>query len=178
MCGTYYLDKQLKYDLERWVIMPQGIFKYGDVRPGDPGLIITDGYQGMIKEWGYLVHNKRIFNARIESVLDKKLFREDAINRRCIIPVRGFYEWDEHHVKYRFFNHKIIYLAGIYHNHCFTILTKEADEIMKGIHTRMPVIVAKEDINLWLKEGRVLKKTKDILEKEILGPYVQLSLFD
>lgn len=178
MCGTYYLDKKLKYDLERWVIMPEGIFKYGDIRPGDRGFIIMEGHQGSFKEWGYLLNNKRIFNARIETVLKKKLFKEDASKRRCIIPVRGFYEWDQDHTKYRFFNDDILYLAGLYHENQFTILTKEAEEIMEGIHSRMPVIISKEDIDLWLEEGKVYKKTKDPLEKEILSPYVQLSLFD
>lgn len=178
MCGTYYLDKKLKYDLERWVIMPEGIFKYGDIHPGDMGFVIMKGHQGMVKEWGYLLNKKRIFNARIETVLDKKLFKEDALKRRCIIPVNGFYEWDKERTKYRFFNGGILYLAGIYHENQFTILTKAAEEVMKDIHARMPVIIAKEDIDLWLEEGKVYKKTKDPLEKEILSSYVQLSLFD
>ena len=41
MCGRYYLDEQLKYDLTRWVIIPDGyIFPYGDIHPGEEGFII------------------------------------------------------------------------------------------------------------------------------------------
>lgn len=67
-------------------------------------------------------------------------------------------------------------LAGIYHDDYFTILTKEAEDIMSGIHSRMPVIVSFEDIDLWLDEGRVYKKTKDSLE--VLGSHKQISLDD
>ena len=75
-----------------------------------------------------------------------------------------------------FTNNHILYLAGIYHDNYFTILTKEAEDIMSGIHSRMPVIVSFEDIDLWLNEGRVYKKTKDSLE--VLGSHKQMSLDD
>ena len=54
--------------------------------------------------------------------------------------------------------------------------TKEAEEIMSGIHSRMPVIVAFEDIDLWLNEGKVYKKTKDSLQ--VLGSHKQMTLDD
>lgn len=47
---------------------------------------------------------------------------------------------------------------------------------MSGIHSRMPVIVSFEDIDLWLDEGRVYKKTKDSLE--VLGSHKQMTLDD
>ena len=40
----------------------------------------------------------------------------------------------------------------------------------------MPVIVSFEDIDLWLDEGRVYKKTKDALEA--LGSRKQMTLDD
>lgn len=159
MCGRYYLDEQLKDDLTRWVIIPDGhIFPYGDIHPGEEGFIILKGHYGDYKTWGYPLDQKRVFNARIETVLEKKMFKEDAVKRRCIIPISGFYEWDRAHTQYRFTNHHILYLAGIYQDDYFTILTKEAEDIMSGIHSRMPVIVSFEDIDLWLNEGRVYKK--------------------
>ena len=124
MCGRYYLDEQLKYDLTRWVIIPDGhIFPYGDIHPGEEGFIILKGHYGDYKTWGYPLNQKRVFNARIETVLEKKMFKEDAVKRRCIIPISGFYEWDRAHAQYRFTNNHILYLAGIYHDDYFTILT-------------------------------------------------------
>ena len=84
MCGRYYLDEQLKYDLTRWVIIPDGhIFPYGDIHPGEEGFVILKGHYGDYKTWGYPLDKKRVFNARIETVLDKKMFKEDAVKRRC-----------------------------------------------------------------------------------------------
>ena len=98
MCGRYYLDEQLKYDLTKWVIIHDGhIFPYGDIHPGEEGFIILRGHYGDYKTWGYPLNQKRVFNARIETVLEKKMFKEDAVKRRCIIPISGFYEWDRAH---------------------------------------------------------------------------------
>ena len=100
MCGRYYLDEQLKYDLTRWVIIPDGhIFPYGDIHPGEEGFIILKGHYGDYKTWGYPLNQKSVFNARIETVLEKKMFKEDAVKRRCIIPISGFYEWDRAHTQ-------------------------------------------------------------------------------
>lgn len=80
MCGRYYLDEQLKYDLTRWVIIPDGhMFPYGDIHPGEEGFIILKGHYGDYKTWGYPLNQKRVFNARIETVLEKKMFKEDAV---------------------------------------------------------------------------------------------------
>lgn len=79
MCGRYYLDEQLKYDLTKWVIIPDGhIFPYGDIHPGEEGFIILRGHYGDYKTWGYPLNQKRVFNARIETVLEKKMFKEDV----------------------------------------------------------------------------------------------------
>ena len=75
MCGRYYLDEQLKYDLTRLVIIPDGhIFPYGDIHPGEEGFIILKGHYGDYKTWGYPLNQKRVFNARIETVLEKKMY--------------------------------------------------------------------------------------------------------
>ena len=86
MCGRYYLDEQLKYDLTRWVIIPDGhIFPYGDIHPGEEGFIILRGHYGDYKTWGYPLNQKRVFNARIESVLEKKMFKEDTFKKKNVL---------------------------------------------------------------------------------------------
>ena len=65
--------------------------------------------------------------------------------------------------KYEFllFRGAILYLAGIYHKDPeggrFTILTREAEGCMTGIHSRMPLILRKEDMKVWLfsKQGQI-----------------------
>ena len=58
MCGRYYLDEQLKYDLTKWVIISDGhIFPYGDIHPGEEGFDSNN-----ISVWGTKVFDSPIFN--------------------------------------------------------------------------------------------------------------------
>jgi putative SOS response-associated peptidase YedK len=110
----------------------------------------------------------KTFNARSESLDNKPSFSSFMKSKRCIVPVKGFYEWQ--HVGSK----KIpwyIYpsddtnfsLAGIYDDWTdsitgevfttFSIVTTEANELMAEIHNsgkRMPVILDKESEKRWI----------------------------
>lgn len=121
-----------------------------------------------------------------------KGYGNDFEERRCLVPVTKFYEWKKLNVKqkekYEFFNpDNILYLTGIYHKDPsgdrFTILTREAEGCMVGVHHRMPLILGRKDMGNWLfskKEAaelleshfKELQKTQYV--KEI---YQQMSLF-
>ena len=55
-------------------------------------------------------------NARTESALEKKTFRESMLHRRCIIPARGFYEWDRSRTKFSYERKDapVLFMAGCY----------------------------------------------------------------
>ena len=80
-----------------------------------------------------------------------------------------------------------MYLAGIYHKDPeggrFTILTREAEGCMTGIHSRMPLILRKEDMKVWLFSKQGADK---LLDRRLAGlqrkngetdGYRQMSLF-
>ena len=74
-----------------------------------------------------------------------------------MIPISGFYEWNQEKEKYRCIpqnNEKILYLAGIYSRSGkeprFTIITTTANEIMKTVHDRMPVVLHEKTLLNWL----------------------------
>jgi putative SOS response-associated peptidase YedK len=111
----------------------------------------------------------KTFNARSETVDTKPAFRDSFENRRCLIPVRGFFEWQ--HVGgrkipwyIRLRDEDIFSLAGIWDTwamkggitlHTFSIVTTRANELMEEIHNtrkRMPVILPSSVEKLWLKE--------------------------
>jgi putative SOS response-associated peptidase YedK len=103
-------------------------------------------------------------NARAETVAEKPAFRSAFRHRRCLIAADGFYEWqpqpDGH--KQPYFIHladdQPFAFAGIWEHwerdgkaldSCSIIVTA-ANELMKPIHDRMPVILPPERYDEWL----------------------------
>jgi putative SOS response-associated peptidase YedK len=112
----------------------------------------------------------KTFNARSESISTKPAFRDSFATRRCLIPVRGFFEWQ--HIGgrkipwYITLTHEDVFsLAGIWDSwtlqggvtlDTFSVVTTRANSLMEEIHNtkkRMPVILPSSAEGLWLKEG-------------------------
>ncbi|MDD8048416.1 MAG: SOS response-associated peptidase family protein [Thomasclavelia sp.] len=160
MCGTYYLD--VKKHLELHKLNKNNID--GDIFPGNkaPVVIKTDnGYQARIMTWGYKMRDKLIYNARSETVLDKDFFISIYFTR-CLVPVSGYYEFSKDKTKYSFSKDKPFYLAGIYKDNRFCIITTNCSKY-NSIHSRMPLILEGDDIKLWLSDDfNVVLKEKDV----------------
>lgn len=195
MCGVFYVDDDTMREIEKIARkIDQKQATAGDVHPSQPALILRAEHEKMVSEvlkWGYEAYGKKTltFNARSETVQERPMFRYDFEERRCLIPAGKFYEWKQDGTKqkekYEFFTpDKILYLAGIYHKDPegdrFTILTREAEGCMSGIHPRMPLILSKKDIGKWLfsrKEAeKLLESHYKELEKRGNEEYHQMSL--
>lgn len=106
----------------------------------------------------------RMINARSETVAEKPAFRTALRQRRCLIPADGFYEWQVREGGKQPFHIRLVTgepfaLAGLYEHwqapdgtwlHSCTILTTEANELMRPLHDRMPVIIAPDQHAVWL----------------------------
>ena len=103
------------------------------------------------------------FNARSENVHGAASFRGAFRHKRCLIPVSGFYEWSgEKGAKTPFAiglrNRRWFCFGGLWdcaiidgsEIHTFTILTTTPNDVMAGIHTRMPVIIHPGDYERWI----------------------------
>ncbi len=195
MCGVFYVDDDTMREIEKIARkIDQKSAATGDVHPSHPALILRAAHGKMVSEvlkWGYEAYWKKtlIFNARSETVQERPMFRRDFEERRCLIPAGKFYEWKQDSTKqkekYEFFTpDKILYLAGIYHKDPegdrFTILTREADGCMTGIHPRMPLILYEKDIGKWLfsreEAEKLLACNYRELEKRGNEEYRQMSL--
>lgn len=119
---------------------------------------------GLIPPWAkdISIGNKMI-NARAETITEKPSFRTPLFSKRCLVPADGFYEWQQDAGKqpYRIFvkNNPIFSMAGLWERwespegvviESFNIITTEANNFMKSIHSRMPVILKPEDEKTWL----------------------------
>ena len=195
MCGVFYVDDDTLREIEKIARkIDQKSAATGDVHPSQPALILRADHGKMVSEvlkWGYEAYWKKtlIFNARSETVQERPMFRRDFEERRCLIPAGKFYEWKQDSTKqkekYEFFTpDKILYLAGIYHKDPegdrFTILTREADGCMTGVHPRMPLILYEKDIGKWLfsreEAEKLLACNYTELEKRGNEEYCQMSL--
>ncbi len=112
----------------------------------------------------------KTFNARSETISTKPAFRNSFASRRCLVPVRGFFEWQ--HLGGRKIpwyitleGEEIFSLAGIWDSwalnggvtlNTFSVVTTRANTVMEEIHNtkkRMPVILPATVEGLWLREG-------------------------
>ena len=147
------------------------------------------GRESQRQIWGFPHFDPKksgvIFNARSETVQEKRMFKDSVTTRRCIIPAAGYYEWNSMKDKYQFTSSdgEILLFAGFYKEYGdekrFVILTTEANESIKNIHDRMPLILDASEIDYWLLDDTavepLLKKRPKELDKQIQG---QMSLFD
>ena len=99
-----------------------------------------------------------MINARAETVQEKPLFRRSLAARRCLIPATAFYEWDTDKRKYQFTlpEEPVFYMAGLFDRRdgedCYCVLTTAANDSMKPVHNRMPLVVPKRQISAWLTD--------------------------
>lgn len=192
MCCRFYTDDTTKKDIIGLVASYDKKINWlreGDVHPGDPATVILKEGGGLFArdmKWGMAGKNASLLiNARAESVQEKKTFSDSVKERRCVIPAKHFYEWDadKNRVQFSVEGEKSVYLAGIYEESgeetVFAVLTTAANDSMKPVHDRMPLVLSREEIAPWICEGG---KTEEILKKvpAELTPYreyEQLSLF-
>lgn len=191
MCGRYYIDDETSLEIKRILNDIDKRFQRKEIKTGEiyptnmaPILVANkSAIEPTILKWGAagFDKNRQIINARSESVHEKRMFRESIIYRRCIVPANGFYEWNRlgNKTKYYFtdMNCDTIYMAGIYDNYqgmdSFIILTTSANDSMREIHDRMPLILYKEQVESWLFDEKqtdnLLRLTPPYLHREELS---------
>ena len=168
--------------------------KVGEVFPTNVAAILV-GEEGKLEPtssiWGFKNFKSSgvLINARSETAIEKKTFRESLLSRRCIIPSTGFYEWDQNKKKYLIQNEdcKELYMAGLYNyyneEHRFVILTTAANTSMEKIHHRMPVLLKKDQMEDWIFESNFTNELfhtipPEVILKPIEKKFEQMSLFD
>lgn len=154
-------------------------------KPGSDSLNGTEACEGgedavHALKWGFPSPNgKLIINARSETISDKPMFRIPFSSKRCLIPARGFFEWKDAETgkkRLKFYisppDQSLIYLAGLYWFFkdgegtlipSFTIITTEANQDIKPLHDRMPVIITREHRKIWLYEKQNIQAVRQLM---------------
>lgn len=198
MCGRYYVDDETAREIERIVrIADEKVRKNvavkvtpKDIHPTDTAPVIMASGEGIscsMQKWGLPGFETKqiIFNARSETALEKKTFREGMENRRIVVPATWFYEWNRKKEKNIFYRKDmpVLFMAGLYNRYQgedrFVILTTQANASMEPVHDRMPLILEPEEIKAWLHEKeqakQLLKKVPCLLERR--SEFEQMTLF-
>lgn len=198
MCGRYSLVPGESAEISEIIRRVQNRVQTGEIYPTAPIPVLMEAGEELVPEvmtWGFpgfQVKSKPIINARSETVLDKTMFRRSFLERRCVFPTTGFYEWADESGgkkrKYRFNlpgEDRTLYLAGFWNDYAgerrCVIMTTAANRSMSAIHDRMPLILARDQMEAWVhdadKARELLHATPPELVHVDAEPPAQLSLF-
>jgi len=148
--------------------------------PDQPSRQLAMMHWGLIPHWakdkkiGY-----KMINAKAETLAEKPSYRTAYKKHRCLIPADGYYEWttartqdvgqrrerlpkpmkdrkQPYYIHYH--HHDLFAFAGLWEHwegeqeeiYSCTIITTDANEVVKPIHNRMPVIMAPDYYEQWL----------------------------
>ena len=146
-----------------------------NIAPTQPVLIVRSGLsgerEGVLVRWGLIptwVKDPREFttliNARSETAAQKPSFRAAMRHKRCLVPADAFYEWtgkpgskQPHRIGRR--DDRLMAFAGLWEHwlgadgsevDTMAILTTAANDDMRGLHDRMPVMLEADQFDAWL----------------------------
>jgi putative SOS response-associated peptidase YedK len=206
MCGRFSSTSQLQFLLEQFRAEPLGVEGHQpswNVAPASDILVVTASDDGarQLRElrWGLVPRwakdrsgANRMINLRAETVREKKGWKSTLARRRCIIPIDGFYEWQDQgkgqrkqpfYITSRDFGP--LALAGLWATwrdpesgeelFTCTILTTSANDLMESVHHRMPVILAPEDWDAWLDANNT--DTDELAKLLVPAPEEMLTLW-
>jgi putative SOS response-associated peptidase YedK len=167
-----------------------------NIAPSEPLLAVrsnpTGGREAAFLRWGLVRPGsedaKAPINLRIESAT-RGAMRSTLRERRCIVPLSGFYEWKRAGKARQPFNvrrkdGKVFGVAGLWDRlesggleplESCLVLTTSANDVVKPIHDRMPVILEPASFERWLdpssRDGAAILAAVRLLPEELMESY-------
>lgn len=191
MCGRFAFYSPAEAAAELFGFDPA--FEVGpryNIAPTEPVPVVrsarTEGRELVMLRWGLIPHwakdasiGNRMINARAESLADKPAFRKAYDKRRCLILADGFYEWRKDvNGKTPWFisaaDERPFAFAGLWEAwtdqstgevlETATIVTTAANDFLRELHDRMPVVLQPGSAGDWLAG------TPGVLERVTANP--------
>lgn len=181
MCCRYYMElspelrpiveEMNRSPLARKFLERTAVLSSGEIRPTNVAPVIASNRNGeravFPMKWGFTVPGRPLLiNARAETAGEKPMFREAWQAHRCIVPASWYFEWEhlvrndgkkENGDKYLIQpkGTTVAWMCGLYRIEdglpAFVILTREADESVRFIHDRMPMMLPEEKVGEWIR---------------------------
>ena len=179
MCGRFALKAPPADIASHFGVdtVPEAAPRY-NIAPTQPILIVRHrwqqpgaGLEAVHVKWGLLPSwakdesmAAKLANARGETVAEKPAFRSAFRRMRCLVPADGFYEWEATPAGkqpwfLRLKSQAPLAFAGLWEHwqapdgtplETATIITTDANELVRPVHDRMPVILPPADWAAWL----------------------------
>jgi putative SOS response-associated peptidase YedK len=195
MCGRYRLSRRKELVEEYFDSAPwddDWTPRY-NIAPTQPIPVVRQNPKEPVRElslmrWGLIPHWSKgssgasgMINARSDTAGTKPAFRDPMKFRRCLIPADGFYEWSRNGKAkqpycFEVNEGELFAFAGLWDGwkdpngnwiRTCSILTTTPNVVASVVHDRMPVILDRDNYDLWLDPGM-----KDVAAaSELLRPY-------
>lgn len=153
------------------------------------GRVLAGARWGLVPHWAREASfGARTINARSETADVKPAFRDAFRQGRCVIPADGFYEWKplggrrKQPMAAAHADGSPMVFAGLWGRwrpegaaaglDTCTVLTCPANPALRGIHERMPVVLAPSSVAAWLDTGADPGRLKALLRPEPAGRQV------
>jgi len=177
MCGRFEIHSALEiiadvFGIHEWDI--EYTPNYNVAPSHDIVIAIESGKRKLVKSrWGFLPSwsknpsdGFKMINARAETIAERPSFKQAFQKQRCLVLVDGFFEWqktgnEKKPYLIRMKSGKPYALAGLYNIwkspegkelYTNTIITTTANELVRPLHDRMPVILPQEKYSVWLDQ--------------------------
>ncbi len=189
MCGRYFLEASID-EIEALVGTLTSKVRLRpryNICPEQPIPVVRNDAMGKthldLLRWGLVPSWSKgpdrrfsMINARAETVAEKPAYRAAFRYRRCAIPANGFYEWrptgrgHKQPFVIRRADRGLLMFAGIWEHwmgadgnelETCSIIVTEANDAVRPIHERMPVLLDQENFDKWLDRGH--QHTDDLL---------------
>ena len=190
MCGRYELHSSpAAIALAFGLPAPPALSPRYNIAPMQPVPVIRQTSTGERKlvemRWGLVPRwakdpaiGAKMINARGEGIAEKPAFRWAFERRRCLLPADGFYDWKAVNGGKQPFHianidGRPLGIAGLYERwlssdggvlDTCTVITTEANALLRDVYDRMPVIIAPQDYARWLDRSRT-----DVVD--LIAPY-------
>ncbi|HZU95491.1 MAG TPA: SOS response-associated peptidase [Planctomycetota bacterium] len=155
--------------------------RYNVAPTDDHWIVRLDGIRKLARaKWGIRPGGRELLiNLRSETA--PRRFKKAFLERRCLVPADGFYEWEgpktaRRPIWFHAPSGGLLLFAGLYELEreglpTFTVLTTGPNSLVGKVHDRMPVVLSPEEAKAWLE-----KPTTDVLhpapEQALVGTRV------
>lgn len=173
MCGRFQMTPEAWSAASRLASIPSFIeIPLGFIYPGTPSLVLTaaenhpDSLTGELAKFGWKWKADRPLqiNARSETAWTSPLFGPHMRHDRAVIPASCFFEWTpaKEMISCREPKSPVLYMAGFVTDGSFVILTTKANDSIRDIHHRMPLVLREDQVTPWIRDEAAARRMTDL----------------